>query len=199
MKYKERIRMREENRLVKICWTEKRNVIKKELYSKERERYYNKNGWGFEGIEEWRNMGISVERMIIERERDIQKQWEERKIKQAGYNKKYGKIGIKEGKPRYVERKNPENIKIGDWVRALIRTRCGNIEENNKYWIDEEYKQCVFCKKEKDNWEHYVKECIEVSECLIEIRRFNRDKEKCGRKIARIWEDTLDDRKGKIF
>lgn len=36
----------EEERWVKICWEEKRKDNWKDKYGKERERYYNRNGWG---------------------------------------------------------------------------------------------------------------------------------------------------------
>ena len=30
-------------------------------------------------------------------------------------------------------------------VRGLVRLRCGNMEEGNKYWLDKKYRECVFC------------------------------------------------------
>lgn len=43
-RYAEKIKGMEEERWVKICWEEKRNGNRKDIYSKEKERYYNRNG-----------------------------------------------------------------------------------------------------------------------------------------------------------
>lgn len=48
---------------------------------------------------------------------------------------------------------------MGNGVRALIKLRCGNLEEKNKYWKKEENKLCVFCREGQDNMRHYVFEC----------------------------------------
>lgn len=45
-RYEEIIKGMEEERWVKICWEEKRKDNWKDKYGKERERYYNRNGWG---------------------------------------------------------------------------------------------------------------------------------------------------------
>lgn len=50
-------------------------------------------------------------------------------------------------------------IVIGTGTRAnkkeneLIKLRRGNLEEDNKYWLEKEKQKCVFCKKEKDKYE----------------------------------------------
>lgn len=49
--------------------------------------------------------------------------------------------------------------KQGEGIRALVRVRCGNIEDDNKYWLGGEKRICVICKEDKDNWEHFVEEC----------------------------------------
>lgn len=51
LKYEEKIREKEDNELLKVCWKEKETTRNKEVYSKEREKYYNKNGWGINAIE----------------------------------------------------------------------------------------------------------------------------------------------------
>jgi len=30
-------------------------------------------------------------------------------------------------------------------MRDLIRLRCGDMKERNKYWLDKEYRECAFC------------------------------------------------------
>jgi len=70
-------------------------VEKKELYSREKEKYYNRKEWGLVAIEDMRNNDIDIENKIIERKKDIQKQTEECKIRDAKYNNKYKEIGAK--------------------------------------------------------------------------------------------------------
>lgn len=63
----------------------------------------------------------------------------------------------KNGKdPKYLEWEVMIIIIIGTGTRAnkkekeLIKLRRGNLEEDNKYWLEEEKQKYVFCKKEKD-------------------------------------------------
>lgn len=65
------------------------------MYTKEREKYYNRNDWGLVAIEDLRNKKIDIKRRIREREWDIQKQMEESKMKVEKYNKRYKEIGRK--------------------------------------------------------------------------------------------------------
>jgi len=44
LKFEKKIRGREENNLLRICWNEKMSRKKKDLYSKEKEKYFNRNG-----------------------------------------------------------------------------------------------------------------------------------------------------------
>lgn len=44
---------------------------RKELYSKEKESYFNSMDWGQNAIEDMRNKGINIESIIKEREKDI--------------------------------------------------------------------------------------------------------------------------------
>jgi len=54
-------------------------------------------------------------------------------IREARYNKKYKELGLAADKPRYLREENLERLWIREEIRALIRTRCGNMEEDNKY------------------------------------------------------------------
>lgn len=49
-----------ENRWVKMCWREKQKEEWCDLYGKEREKYYNRNGWGIKAID-----NINAERDMI--------------------------------------------------------------------------------------------------------------------------------------
>jgi len=60
-----------------------------------------------------------------------------------------------------------EETGIGNKVRALIKLRCSKLEMANKYWLEKRQWICLFCKKKRDNIEHYVRECREVKEWFI--------------------------------
>lgn len=118
---------------------------------------------------------------------------EEGKIKTAKYTKKYKEIKRKLDIPRYLTKESIDRITKGDEVRVLLKIRCGNMEEANKYWLRDEYKLCVFCKKGQDCIDHYVKECNRVREWFKPLG------ENVSKRIHRIWSDELDDVKGKII
>lgn len=40
-----------------------------------------------------------------------------------------------------------------------MRMRCGNLKEDNKYWLKEIDRKCIFCRKGKNNLEYYIEEC----------------------------------------
>lgn len=90
---------------------------------------------------------------MIERERDIQRQIENNRIRDTRYNKKYKDRDII--RPRYLIGKNLDNMLSGDGVRALVKIRCSNLEEANKYWLGEESKKCIFCEEGQDSIELY--------------------------------------------
>lgn len=41
-------------------------------------------------------------------------------------------------------------IENGEGIRALIRVRCDNMEENNKYRLGREARKCMFCERRRD-------------------------------------------------
>lgn len=136
MRYEARIREMKKEALAKKYWEEKRSMKIKELYSMEREMFYNKNGWSLIAkenflLESSKNLSISMERKIKLRSKNTQKQMEEGKIREAKYNKRYRKIKTKGRLPKYLGKASLKNEKVKK--KALIRLRCGNMEEGNKY------------------------------------------------------------------
>jgi len=95
--------------------------------------------------------------------------------------------------PRYLEREKLKRTEMGEGVRALVRLRCGNLEEWNKYWLEENKRLCSFCGKGKDNMEHFIRECEETSEWFREVGE-NRDEI-----WKRVWSEDLDERKGEVL
>jgi len=41
-------------------------------------------------------------------------------------------------------------------MRALFKLRCKNLKEDNKYWIEEHRKKCIFCGNGKDNLKYLI-------------------------------------------
>jgi len=80
----------------------------------------------------------------------------ERKIQRTKYNERYKEIETNGRVPE--ERKLREREKR----RCMFKLRCGNLEEDNKYWVEEHRKKCIFCGKGKDNLKHYTEECSEI-------------------------------------
>lgn len=68
-------------------------------------------------------------------------------------------------------------------VRALLKLRCGNTEEANKYWKGGKDWECVFCGKGQDRISHYVKECNREKGWFYEL----------GSNMDEIWNKIWDD------
>lgn len=194
-RFEEKIRDMEESRWVKKCWREKQKEGWKDLYGKERERYYNRNGWGLLAIDSMAGEERDLIGEIISRENDTQRQWEERKIKEARYNKRYREILEEERgtKEDYLSKENVIQIRNGDGIRALFNIRCGNIEGDNKYWLKEEERNCVFCKEGRDNLKHFIGDCQVTKEWFKDIGKDTEER------LSRIYDNRLDEVKEKII
>lgn len=75
-------------KIMMACKEEKITQDWRDTYGKERESFYNRYGWGIEASEVEGREGYDMKIELIERERDIQKQWEDARIREAKYNKK---------------------------------------------------------------------------------------------------------------
>ena len=194
-RYEDKIKSGAAGNLAKKCWLEKERMGRKDLYSKERSEYFNRNGWGVEAIDTWEGGGEELELELIRRERDIQRQEEEGKILESRYNKKYKEIGIKsgEGGPRYLGSESLNKAKGGEGIRALINLRCGSMEEANKYWLEEEERKCVFCEEGWDNIEHYIESCQKITG---DWSKLGKSKNKI---MEKLLEDELDRDKEKLL
>lgn len=163
-RYEEKVRKYEESRFVRMYWKEKEERGWNDRYGKEKTKYYNRNGWGIEAVEIMLEKGYDLENEIITREKDIQRQWEMNRIEEAKYNqmsiiKSNRSIikGIEE--PRYLLKTNLHKVHLGWGVRLLVKLRCGNLEEGNKYWLNEKERKCIFCEKEQNKLRHYIYDC----------------------------------------
>lgn len=134
MKFDQKVRDKEDVFFVKKYWLEKENMVNKEFYSTERESYYNYKGWNIEAIEGMKYEGLNIESSLRERELDIQRQLEDAKIRDARYNKRYKVLEMGNTKPNFLRKEILDRYMYSDEIRALLKIRCGNLEENNKYW-----------------------------------------------------------------
>lgn len=95
--------------------------------------------------------------------------------------------------PDYLKISNKEREIKGEGIRALCRIRCGNMEEDNRYWLKEDKRKCMFCEKGKDNWKHFV------SECKITSSWFGGLGSNTEERLRRIWNDKLDVEKESVI
>lgn len=58
----------------------------------------------------------------------------------------------------------------------MVKLRCGNLENTNKYWLDEEDTKCRFCKIGKDNLVHYISECNVTSRWFENLGGNNKER-----------------------
>ena len=158
IRYEEKLSKLGGNRLVKICWEEKNNENLGDLYSTEREKYYNDAGFSYLYIRLKLMQGENVEREVYERKYDIEEQILTTKIKQSRYNKRYKELVVC-NIPRYLQNRNG-----GKYLSIIARIRCGNFENANKYWLGELERQCVLCKLDWGTWDHYMEECEKTVE-----------------------------------
>jgi hypothetical protein len=90
---------REECRILTECWKER----KKNREKKEREKYYQRNGYASEEVERLRAKGRLINIELSERDKDTDKQERKKSIKESRYNRNYEKC-ITEEIPEYLER-----------------------------------------------------------------------------------------------
>jgi len=192
MRFEDRVR-NSGNKLIRECWEEKRERGWKDTYGKEREKFYSKYGWEREGER--------ITKRELEQREGQMREWEKKREREEGfnrilearYNERYKEILAVGEVPRYIEKRNVEGEEVGDKVRALMKLRCGNLEEWNKFWIEEERRNCKFCKKGRDNIEHYIEECTNVKEWFSGL---GNDKKEIW---DRLWSEDLDEEKGKVI
>lgn len=67
------------------------------------------------------------------------------------------------------------------------------MEEDNKYWLEEQLRKCVFCREGKDNFKHYVKKCEIVKEWFVELGEEDIDR------YSTMYSETLDEVKERII
>ena len=104
---------------------------------------------------------LSLEKLTT-RDKQVQEQEQFNKIRNAKYNTIYKFIG-KIGLPGYLEGKGR-----GESQKLIARVRCGNLEERNKYWMNEDGKLCDLRLLEEGTIKHKIEECQKLER--IELR-----------------------------
>lgn len=106
----------------------------KELYSKEQEQVYNRNGWETEEIRKWIDEDRDLEKIMTQRKEDnMQIQIIDNKIRNAKHNTRYKQIGRKDGRVKYMEKESLEQERIEDEMRererAIMKLRNAEIQK----------------------------------------------------------------------
>jgi hypothetical protein len=135
-KFEDKMDVREKCRILTECWKER----EKNREKKEREKYYQRNGYASEEVERLRAKGRWMNVELSERDKDTGKQERRERIKESRYNRNYEKCMTEE----YLERENAKERKM------MARFRCGNEKRENRYWMDREEKRCRMCYEEKE-------------------------------------------------
>jgi hypothetical protein len=113
---------REECRILMECWREK----KKNTEKKEREKYYQKNGYASEKAKRLRAKGRWMNVELSERD----KQERSERIKEFKYNRKYDRCMTEEEEEEVPEYLGRECAKER---RMMARFRCKNQKKENRY------------------------------------------------------------------
>jgi hypothetical protein len=142
---------REECRILTECWKER----KKNREKKEREKYYQRNGYASEEVERLRAKGRLINVELSERDKDTDKQERRERIKESRYNRNYEKC-MTEEIPEYLERENAKERKM------MARFGCGNEERENRYWMEGEERRCRMC---------YEKKKTQLSTCGMDVAK----------------------------
>lgn len=156
VKYEERMRDREECKILLECWRE-RNKKKEGGIWNDREQYYKRNGYASEEVERIRGSGYVLTEELKMRDRDVEMQERLERIRESRYHRNYEKLMTKE-RPKYLERENAKER------RMVARFRCGNEEKGNKFWLEENERRCRLCGDEEETMEHMMRTCTEVRE-----------------------------------
>lgn len=119
MKFELKLNTLEEERLTEVCWLEKIELGEKDNYSSQRKGLYNNLGWSTIEVENMIRLEKNLREDVEGREKDIESQILEGKIRESRYNKRYKNIMTK-GLPKCLKRwdneKRINTSKIQMWT-----------------------------------------------------------------------------------
>ncbi|XP_070526501.1 golgin subfamily A member 6-like protein 1 [Cardiocondyla obscurior] len=161
-KYEIRLNEGRGDELARWCWKEIKEKAREgktiERWKKKRKEYYKKMGWSIKEVEEKRLKGELRGKVLIKKDKEMQRKERKEKIIESRFNKFYKRIK-KEGVPEYLKK----GWKEERWMR-MARFRLGNEIKGYRYWKNEEGRKCRMCGEKKETWEHVWTECIDWRE-----------------------------------
>ena len=111
------------------------------------------------------------------------------KIVRWGYNERYKEFDTENRCPNYLRKENLCRLGVGEGVWGLVKLRCENMEEGNKYYLDKKYRECIFCEIGIDCMEHHMEECPWFKQLGSSwFKKLGKDKEKIWKKL---WSEEL--------
>jgi hypothetical protein len=144
---------REEYRILTECWREK----KKNTGKKDREKYYQRNGYTRE----------EVERLKEQKEDECSAEWKRRRHRQPRKKGKNQRIQIQQEVWEVYDRGKISEYLGGESVKQrkmMARFRCGHEERESRYWMEGEERKCRMCFKERETIKHMWNGCREMRE-----------------------------------
>ena len=163
--YEERVEGAEGRCLVKECLRERKKGGCSTRNSRERTEYLNRNGFSQLGLELEKGEGKDIMRILKERDRENQGQWQWNRIREARYNKLYKHI-YRVNLPKYLEERGERGSQS-----LMARARCGNMEEGNRYWMKEEDRRCKLCERDIGSLKHLAEDCTGVERINIGVEK----------------------------
>jgi hypothetical protein len=116
----------------------------KNTEKKEKEKYYQRNGYASEEVERLRAKGGWMNVELRERDKGTDKPERRKRIKESKYNRKYERC-MKKEIPEYLGRESAKERKM------MAGFRCGNEERESRYWVEIQERRCRMCYEERDN------------------------------------------------
>ena len=86
----------------------------------------------------------------------MQGQEQYNRIQVSRYNERYKYIRTRV-RAEYLEKGGG-----GASQKVIATARCGNMEEWNRYWLDEESRRCVLCKQGRGTLKHLIEDYVEL-------------------------------------
>ncbi|KAI4483424.1 hypothetical protein M0802_013408 [Mischocyttarus mexicanus] len=156
LRFEEGVRKAKGRTLVKESLKEKEKGIGRTRNGKEKEDFFKRNGFSQRGIDHLRQQKADVNMLIKERNREIQGQIQNNKIREARYNPRFERLRTV-ARPEYLSKRGE-----GGSQKLIARARCGNIEENNKYWLNQDKRRCTLCGAEAGTLKHLIDRCQKI-------------------------------------
>jgi hypothetical protein len=135
-KFEDNMDGKEECKILTECWREKKKIMEK----KEREKYYQRNGYASEAVDRFRAKGRLMSAELSERDKDTDKQERRERIKKS---REYER-SLTEEIPEYLGKESAKERKM------MARFRCGKEERENRYWMEGEERRCRRCYEERE-------------------------------------------------